>query len=100
MFRPLVGRLSFGGRFGAAALFYFGLGLIILGLSPRPTVAHASGDCSGEDPCGEGYFCCHGTCIPEDYVCCDDGTNGPAETCVCCTGCTEECSDPSTLVCE
>lgn len=101
MLNQFVHRFSFGGMYVPAAMFYVGLGLIVLGFSPQPTVAYATGDCTAENPsCPPGYFCCSGTCVPDNYVCCDDGTSGPSDMCVCCTGCTENCNDPSTLVCE
>ncbi|MFG0332359.1 MAG: hypothetical protein ACF8TS_03260 [Maioricimonas sp. JB049] len=100
MIAMLMNRMSFGGRYAIAALFYLGLGLIVISTSQAPAPALGSGGCDGENPCAQGYYCCQGECVPDDYVCCGDGTSGPSDTCSCCTGCTESCSEPSTLVCE
>lgn len=100
MLRPLLNKLSFGGRFWLAGLFYLGLALVVAGVQPETARVYATSNCDGENPCGSGYFCCHGNCIPNGYVCCDDGSNGPSSTCICCTGCESQCSEPSTLVCE
>lgn len=99
--KQIIKRLSFGERYVAAGFVYAGLGLVMLALSNGPSRALANTGCDGEyNFCPPGEICCHGHCIPDTHVCCDDGTSGPAETCTCCTGCQEECSDPSTVVCE
>lgn len=91
--------LSLGNRHFAAALMYSGLGLLLWGLHPGATAAQAN--CNGaEEACPEGQVCCHGTCIPDSHVCCEDGSSGDGQYCLCCTGCEDpECTDPSTVVC-
>ncbi len=101
MFTKLLDAMSLGRSYLAAAAIYTGLGLLVLSALPGEGYVKASDSCDGySTTCAEGYYCCHGTCVPNDYVCCDDGTNGPGSTCACCTGCTESCSSPSTVACE
>lgn len=96
----LIAGVSLGGRYWISSLLYGGMTLVTLGLWPEVPQLQASG-CGGSMPsCPEGYYCCHGTCISEDYVCCDDGTTGPGDSCVCCTGCTtSQCYNTSTVAC-
>jgi hypothetical protein len=90
---------TLGGRHAAAATMYLGLGLMLWGLLPGPAPLLAG--CDGpEEGCSPGYMCCHGSCVPEDYICCEDGSAGPAGECLCCTNCAEStCTDPPTLIC-
>jgi hypothetical protein len=89
--------LSLGRRYVAGALVYAGLALILASAVPDPSPAVAEGtECGPYTPCPEGSQCCHGTCIPNDYVCCDDGTNGPSASCGCWSPAPEE---PTTLCC-
>lgn len=75
---------SFGKRYLAASLVYFGLGLILLGVPFEfETATFAQSDCD-EGACAPGYFCCDGMCVPNTYVCCGDGTSGDSANCVCC----------------
>jgi hypothetical protein len=87
---------SIGRRYSVSAMAYCGLGLAVLCLSPGPAQVHA---CDDENPCADGETCCNGNCIPESYVCCEDGSSGDGETCTCCAECQSSCS-PSTVVCE
>lgn len=91
---------SFGGRYMAAAVTYTGLTLAIAGIMPPASNVYAFDEC---ETCSSGEQCCHGQCIPDDHICCDDGTSGPATIegggCLCCTGCESECSSSSTYVC-
>lgn len=89
--------VSFGERGVAALSVYLGLGLMLaaLDLVSTPVVA----GCDPYTICPPGYYCCHGNCVPENYVCCEDGSSGPGETCACCTGCYEStCVERSTVV--
>jgi len=91
--------VSLGERPLAAGVMYLGLGLMLAALLPGPAAAVAA--CDPYVTCNPGYVCCGGGCVPEDYVCCDDGSSGPGSTCICCTGCEEgTCTEPSTLVCD
>jgi hypothetical protein len=102
MFDQLIGFLSFGRRYGTGAVVYVGLALLLLSSLPGgDSQVRANDGCDAEGgTCPTGYYCCHGACIPMDYICCDDGTNGPAATCSCCTGCDlDPCVVPSTVQC-
>jgi len=101
MFTKLLGVMSLGRSYLAAAAVYTGLGLLVLSTLPGETSYVKASDSYGGEcgSCPTDYYCCHGLCIPYGYVCCDDGTNGPGSTCACCTGCTESCSSPSTVQC-
>jgi len=101
MFNRSVCWISPGRNYLAAAAIYAGLGVMMLNALPDgSTFVHANDSCGGSNSCAEGTYCCHGVCIPQNFICCDDGTSGSAEQCVCCTGCTETCSTPSTIACE
>jgi hypothetical protein len=78
--------VSLGRRYLVASVFYVGLGLILGNVMPDVPSARASGgSCGPENPCGSGEICCVGTCVPDTYVCCEDGTSGPGATCICCS---------------
>ncbi|QDU37415.1 hypothetical protein Mal4_17270 [Maioricimonas rarisocia] len=96
MTRSILRTASFRGRYYTAALFYIGLSLVLMGTVTAPGTGLASPSESG---CGPGETECQGNCIPEDYLCCDDGSYGPAENCGCCTEC-ESCGGSSTYMCE
>lgn len=91
--------LSLGDRPLAAALAYFGLGLMLWAALPEAQPALAG--CNGpEEGCPAGYKCCHGDCVPDSYVCCGDGSYGPGATCFCCSTCADSaCTSPTTLLC-
>ncbi len=64
-------------RYLTPAMIYVALGLIVAGVTPEVSTAFAqTGGCTGEPSCPSGTYCCSGTCIPSDYICCDDW-NGP-----------------------
>jgi len=87
MFDKMWSTVSFGNRYVLASLVYIGLGLIVVNAMPGVSVMLASGtECDDETPCSSGEACCDGACIPEDDLCCEDGTSGPAEDCACCDG--------------
>lgn len=102
MFRTMWTKASFGERYLTAALIYVGLALLLVAVAPGASMALAqTGGCIN---CAEGTYCCGGSCIPNDYVCCEDGTSGPSQTpggqmCGCCTGCQSTCSKPPSYVC-
>lgn len=97
MLRAFWKAASLGDRYLASALTYIGLGTMLWGLVPGPASVVAS--CSSE-ACGAGEKCCGGTCVPEDYVCCEDGSSGPGDRCFCCSDCTEStCTNPTSLQC-
>jgi len=90
--------MSLGKRYPASACLYLAAGLALSSLLPGTTSAVAS--CGYETPCLSGEICCGGQCVPEDYICCADGSAGPAENCYCCSGCEDStCTDPPTLHC-
>ena len=92
---------SLGKRYLLASLVYVGLGLIVVSALPDLPEARASGtECDGETPCSSGEECCDGYCIPDDYVCCEDGTNGPQDTCACCAECSPTSCSQTTVQCE
>lgn len=90
-------RITFSGQLWLASLFYLGVGSLLLAITPGPPSAVAGYPI---EPCEDGEIDCHGTCIPEGHVCCEDGTHGDAGTCACCTGCVDSnCVGISTLIC-
>lgn len=94
----LLHKLSFGRSLSQATALYLLLGSLMLIFAPDPPSALAQGSGGG---CGPGMKDCNGTCIEDYYVCCEDGTYAPGDTCTCCTGCdSSECIDESTVVCE
>ena len=98
MWKTFWKALSFGERGVAAASVYLGLGLLLAALDPVSTPLVA--ECDPYTSCPPGSYCCHGNCVPENYVCCEDGSSGPGDACVCCTGCYEStCVERSTIVC-
>ena len=99
MFQTCWKMLSLGGRYFPAIVMYTGLGLVLWGTLPNPPSALAA--CDGpEEGCSEGEICCDGTCVPNWYVCCEDGSSGDSGFCACCTGCVDStCTELSTVVC-
>jgi hypothetical protein len=90
--------VSFGERHFAATLAYLGLGLMLCALLSGSTPPLSG--CDAYTPCEPGFKCCHGECVPDDYVCCEDGSAGPGESCFCCSDCAESsCTNPTTLLC-
>jgi len=98
MFAKIEHWLSFGGQYTAAALVYFGITLLLVGstfLDPMPALAQTN-SCwhyvfTGEMPvqvpgCPAGQQCCMYSCVPNDHICCEDGTSG-LPPCECCDGC-------------
>jgi hypothetical protein len=99
MVKRFSNAISLGGQFWLASMLYTGLGFLILALAPEFPSAMADGNIY--NPCPEGQINCGGSCIPNTMICCEDGTSGDAETCVCCTGCADaQCTNQSTIVCE
>jgi len=99
MFSKFSQWMSLGGQFWLTSLLYIGIGSLLLAVAPDPPSAMADGTPYGE--CEDDETECGGECIPDTNVCCDDGTYGDSETCVCCTGCTESaCYNDSTVACE
>jgi len=97
MVTKMIDKISFGGQFWLLALLYAGIGCLFLAFAPAPPAAYAQGSAGG---CGPGQKECNGSCIDEDYVCCEDGTSGPGDSCACCTGCVDSnCVSESTLIC-
>lgn len=120
MFAKIENWLTLGGQYVAAAVVYLGIALILSGstLLDSPLALAAAGsssDCShvayeyheGEwtpvtrDGCPDGQQCCGGECISEDYICCEDGTYGDAETCECLC-CDDDCGPEgtTTIICD
>ena len=109
--------LTLGNRYVAASVIYLGLALLLGGsaqLDLQQVRATDEEGCSytvmvnqeGDmvpvtyDGCPEGEQCCGGECISGDDLCCEDGTLGDADTCVCL--CCEDCGEDSqtTIECE
>src|SRR5258708_4992712 len=89
---------SLGRRYLASSLLYFGLGMTLIWTMPVPEQAQAA--CTGEPVCGGTGYCCGGTtCVPSDYVCCGDGTNGQAPQYQCCGGSPTTVYDTTTQGC-
>ena len=69
MLRRTWTAISLGERYVLASLVYIGLGLFLGNVMPAvPVMAYDS-----ENPCLTGY------------VCCEDGSSGPAASCLCCS---------------
>ncbi len=79
--------VSFNNRFLVASLIYLGGGLVLIGMSPNSPNLYAAGNGCPEAACPSGTFCCGGTCVPNAYVCCGDGSSGPSSTGTCCVDC-------------
>ena len=107
MFSKIESWLTLGNRYVTASVIYLGLTLILGGStlldSPRALANddEESGCVRYEDQegemvpiygeCPEGEQCCEDKeCIPASYICCEDGSNGNAETCECCDDCDDE----------
>src|SRR5437868_2720141 len=80
MISRLVRVFSWGGRYCAAGLSYFAMGLGAL-----TTIADLSPPVAASGACGTGYYDCRGMCIPVGNICCSDGTSGDASVCCCCS---------------
>lgn len=90
---------SMGERYLLSSAVYLGLGLILTGSLPDRSAIAQTG-CDGVT-CPDGQQCCGGQCIASDYVCCQDGTSGPSDSCICCTGCDGSlCTNVSTVECQ
>lgn len=76
---------SLGRRYLLSSLMYLGLAIMMISLIQPESVA--LGECDAKNGCESGMKCCEGVCIPEDYLCCEDGTSGPSDNCVCCSTC-------------
>jgi len=115
MFTKIERWLTLGNQYVAAAVMYLGLAILLVGstLLDSPLVlATSDEDCSytinelqenGQwalvtyDGCPGEEFCCGGTCVPLGSICCEDGTYGNANYCVCCEECANEPGEPCTL---
>jgi len=124
MFTRIESWLTLGNQYVAATVMYLGLAILLGGstlLDSPQVLATSNEDCSYTieelqedqwvpvtyDGCPDGEQCCGGECISEDMICCEDGTYGDADTCVC-DNC--DCDDepgepcavppPTTIVCE
>ena len=113
MFEKIESWLTFGNQYVAASLIYLGLAILLGGSTlldhPR-ALASGGSDCTYyemeliEDEwvqiikpgCEPWLQCCGGHCVPLHYICCEDGTYGPADECVCCEGCV---TDPNGNAC-
>ena len=106
MFAKIESWLTLGNQYAAATLVYLGLALILGGtLFDAPNVlAVDDTDCSYTvdeyqegllvsvtyDGCPGEEFCCGGICVPLGSLCCEDGTFGNPNYCICCCeGCVE-----------
>ncbi len=97
MVQMIIRRATLNDQLWQASLLYLGIGCLLVALAPAPPSALAGLPGGG---CGSGMKDCHGTCIDEDSLCCEDGSYGDAETCACCTGCIDSgCTSESTIVC-
>jgi hypothetical protein len=106
MLKKLLKLFSFGEKYFLASFIYIGLGLVVSNLLPPNKPLQASGSGCPEVVCPPGNICCQGNCIPDSYVCCDDGSSGPGttedgKTCgYCSDDCSsEECSNPTSYNC-
>jgi|GEM_PF-2134954 len=117
MFTKIESWLSLGNRHVVATAFYLGLAVLLVGITlldfPDAS-ASGSASCSYTkyvnqegilvlvtySGCPDGQQCCDGVCIPSDYICCEDGTYGDADSCMCL--CCDDCGPDSltTLVCD
>jgi hypothetical protein len=66
--KTVLSLISFNGNYLVATFFYFGVGLLLFGITPDSSV-HAQSGCGGEAICPDGYQCCNGTCILNDQCC-------------------------------
>ncbi|MDR1925094.1 MAG: hypothetical protein LBQ66_12050 [Planctomycetaceae bacterium] len=67
--------ISFRGKYFAAALVYFGFGLILMGVTPSAQPINAQFGCGGEITCPPGQNCCGDTCCTgtcSEGVCCSE----------------------------
>lgn len=118
MFAKIENWLTLGGQYTAAAAIYFGLALILGGstfLDSWQALAQETEEpsCSYTvdayqegvwvpvtyDGCPDGQQCCGGDCISEDDLCCDDGTHGDPDSCICCSACNEDSCEGTTISC-
>lgn len=98
--KKLLMLFSFNERYILASFFYFGVGLMLLAITPQQHFAVAQSGCGGESVCPTGYKCvsgecrlcptggcpagkecCGGDCITSGEICCSDGSHGE---CGCC----------------
>jgi hypothetical protein len=65
--------ISFNGNYLSATMVYFGLGLLLLGITPDLPSIHAQSGCGGEVTCPTGKVCCGGVCCSScvENQCCD-----------------------------
>ena len=99
MVKKMTWAVSLGGQYWLSSLFYVGMGCLLIVITPKLKTAMADG--TAYLPCPEGQIPCGGDCISDTMICCEDGTSGNSETCVCCTGCSEStCTNESTVKCE
>ena len=119
MFAKIESWLTFGNQYVAATVIYLGLALVLGGSTlldhPLALAASSGSGCTytdyeyqegywvpvTKDGCPEGQQCCYGGgCISNDSLCCEDGTNGNADTCECL--CCENCGADglTTIVCD
>lgn len=117
MFERIESWLTLGNRYVVATVVYFGLALILSGstlLDHPQTLAASNSGCTHtdyeyqegqwvpvtKDGCPDGQQCCGGGCVSSDLLCCEDGTSGNADTCMCL--CCENCDANSvtTIICE
>ena len=91
MLKKICEFISFGQNYFAASLVYLGLTLIICVTLPMSSHVRAQTNGCPEASCSSGQKCCHGICIPDSYICCEDGSNGPSANsygeCGCCRNC-------------
>ena len=92
MFKKICELTSFGQNYLAASFIYLGLTIIVydnLPVYPPQVIAQTTG--CPEVSCPSGQKCCLGQCIPDFYLCCEDGSNGPPADsdgeCFCCKNC-------------
>lgn len=94
MFEFILNVASWGGRdrlAGGAYLVAGTLALVTLPDAVAPVHAQA------ESGCPEGYYDCHGSCIPNNEMCCEDGTHGSGTYCCCCSSSEDQ---PRTFMCD
>ncbi|MDR2651131.1 MAG: hypothetical protein LBC68_02280 [Prevotellaceae bacterium] len=54
--------ISFRDNYWTAVFVYFGLGLLLLGITPDLPSVNALSGCGGEATCPNGQVCCGGVC--------------------------------------
>ncbi|MDR2346268.1 MAG: hypothetical protein LBE18_09405 [Planctomycetaceae bacterium] len=106
MFWKFCNIITLGQCYSLATILYFGIGLILYGITPSQTPSYLYAEysgCGGELICADGEtccdgsccsgVCCNGNCLPAGTVCCDSNDACPSGQKCCHGNCIPENSE-------